>query len=165
MGVLKHTLTGLIGTFFSILSSGQSVGINTGASIDGNAMLEVRSTNKGILIPRIDYNNRPLASVLSGTTIFVTANGPAGNNAFYYYNGSTWLKCSVSTEKQQLSKLNDTLYINPPGNHIYLGDVFPVSGYIKCGLVYINPFTDNNNCGACGNVCGGGTICKNGTCQ
>ena len=165
MTALKHTLPGIIGIFFTILSYGQAVGINTGASIDGNAMLEVRSANKGILIPRIDYNNRPLTSVLSGTTIFVTANGPAGNNAFYYYNGSAWLKWSNITEKQQLSKLNDTLFINPPGNHVYLGDVFPVSGYIKCRLVYINPFTDNNNCGACGNVCGAGTICKNGSCQ
>ena len=165
MALLKQILSGLTGIFFSVLSFGQSVGINTGSSIDSKSMLEVRSTNKGILIPRIDYNNRPLASVQSGTLIFVTANGPYGNNAFYYYNGSTWLKSSNITEKQQLSKLNDTLYINPAGNQIYLGDIFPVSGYIKCGLVYINPYTDNNNCGACGTVCTSGLTCKNGTCQ
>jgi hypothetical protein len=165
MAVLKLSFTAIAGLFFSVISFGQSVGINTGASIDANAMLEVRSTNKGILIPRIDYNNRPQAGVVSGTMIFVTANGPAGNNSFYYYNGSAWVKSANTTEKQQLSKVNDTLYINPPGNHVYLGDVFPVSGYIKCGGVYINPFTDNNNCGACGNVCASGTTCRNGTCQ
>jgi hypothetical protein len=53
-------------------------------------MLDVESASKGILIPRIDYNNKP-ANPANGLLIYVTVNGPLGNNAFYYYNGSEWL--------------------------------------------------------------------------
>lgn len=68
---------------------GQNVGINTDGSLPNpNAMLDVKSTNKGILIPRIDYNNRPTVNVPSGMLIYVVTNGPLGNNAYYYYNGT-----------------------------------------------------------------------------
>ncbi len=67
------------------------VAINTsGADPDGNAIMDVSSSNKGILIPRIDYNNRPTTGLTSGLLIYVTTNGPSGNNTFYYYNGSDW---------------------------------------------------------------------------
>ena len=70
----------------------QNVGINDdGSDPDAAAMLDVKSTNKGILIPRIDYNNKP-ATPPTGLLIFVTANGPDGDNAFYFYNGSSWEK-------------------------------------------------------------------------
>lgn len=70
----------------------QNVGINDdGSDPDAAAMLDVKSTSKGILIPRIDYNNKP-ATPPTGLLIFVTANGPDGNNAFYFYNGSSWEK-------------------------------------------------------------------------
>lgn len=86
-----HLLTiGLIAWCQPAMS--QSVGINTGGVPNSNSMLEVQSTNKGILIPRIDYANRPTINVTSGMLIFVTANGPDGNNGYYYYNGSAWVR-------------------------------------------------------------------------
>ena len=151
--------------FFFSTSFCQSAGINTNGTTDPNAMFEIRSSNKGILIPRIDFNNRPVNVVQSGTLIFVTQNGPDGNNTFYYYNGSAWVRVYRYNENQQISLSNDSLYISPTGNHVYLGNIFPVSGYIKCGSTYINPLTNNNNCGTCGNVCPVGTTCKNGSCQ
>ena len=141
----------------------QGVGINTSGAPNNNSILDVTATNKGILIPRIDYANRPINNLVSGMLLFVTANGPDGNNAFYYYNGSAWVRFYHIKEYQSLGLSNDTLSINP-GNYVFLGSVFPIQGYIKCGLNYINPLTDNNNCGSCGNVCPNGKVCTNGTC-
>jgi hypothetical protein len=126
-------------------------------------MLDVTATNKGILIPRIDYANRPVTNVTSGMLIFVTANGPDGNNGYYYYNGSAWLRFYHIKESQTLGLSNNILSINP-GNSVDVGNIFPVQGYLKCGLNYINPLTDNNNCGSCGHVCAVAQVCTNGTC-
>ena len=72
------------------LSFSQSVGINPdGSAPDGSAMLDVKATDKGILIPRIDFDNKP-ASPSQGLLIYVTAHGPQGNDLFYYYDGSAW---------------------------------------------------------------------------
>jgi hypothetical protein len=38
------------------------------------------------------------------------------------------------------------------------------SGKLKCDGVCIDPQTDFNNCGTCGNVCGQGQTCNGGTC-
>jgi hypothetical protein len=37
-------------------------------------------------------------------------------------------------------------------------------GGLKCNKVCIDPQTDGNNCGSCGNVCGQGQRCQGGTC-
>lgn len=53
----KHqVLTLIVLLFFSLnYISGQSVGINSdGSSPEASAMLEVKSTDKGLLIPRTD---------------------------------------------------------------------------------------------------------------
>ena len=144
---------------------GQGVAINTDGSLpNANAILDVKSSTKGILIPRLDYANRPTGTLATGMLIYVTANGPDGNNAFYYYDGTSWLKVRNNTEQQTLSLSHDTIYISG-ANYVPLGSVFTNQGYIKCGTNYINPSTDNQNCGACGNVCPPGQACGNGTCS
>lgn len=88
----KGLLILIIALFATSGMYAQSVGINDDGSLpDGSAMLDVKSSDKGILIPRLDFNNKP-ASPATGLMIFVTANGPDGNNAYYFYNGSSWVK-------------------------------------------------------------------------
>ena len=154
----------LWGLLASLHSFSQAVGINTNGPADANSLLEVRSTNKGILIPRIDYNNRPLVAVPAGMLIYVTANGPNGNNSFYHFNGTSWGRFYNINEVQTLSLSNDSLYIIP-GNVVDLGNLFPVAGFIKCGYAYYNPLTDNNHCGSCIILCSSGKTCINGSCQ
>ncbi len=62
--------------------------------VNGQAstVLDIKSANKGILIPRLDFNSRPLTNLTTGLLIYVTSNGPQGNHAYYYYNGSSWVK-------------------------------------------------------------------------
>jgi hypothetical protein len=72
-------------------------------------MLDVQSTDKGMLVPRIDYNDKP-ASPAQGLLIYVTANGPEGNDAFYYYNNSSWIKIA-----------EENSYIDVTSSNVFLG--------------------------------------------
>ncbi len=77
---------------FGLINVNAQVAItDDGSSADASAFLEIKSSNKGLLIPRIDYNDRPL-SPATGLMIYVTANGPDGDNAFYFYDGSRWTR-------------------------------------------------------------------------
>jgi len=51
----------------------------------------VKASDKGVLFPRVDLNNLSL-SPPTGLLVYVTANGPDGNDAFYYFDGTQWQK-------------------------------------------------------------------------
>lgn len=90
------------------------VAINTtGNDPDNSAMLDVSSTDKGILIPRVDFNNLPV-SPATGLLVYVTANGPDGDNAFYYFDGTQWEKVPVSSGlvSSQWTTNGSTIYYN-----------------------------------------------------
>jgi hypothetical protein len=76
-----------------INNSSLGVAINsTDDSPDANAVLDVQSENKGILIPRILKINRPTAPT-EGLLIYQIDDTPG----FYYYDGTTWQKLSSTT--------------------------------------------------------------------
>jgi hypothetical protein len=78
-------------TLFIIVSApdGKSqVAVNSsGAPADPSAMLDVSSTDKGLLIPRLTLANRPPASK-TGLLIYQTDNIPG----FYYADGINWIR-------------------------------------------------------------------------
>jgi hypothetical protein len=62
------------------------VGIGT-TNPDGSAALDITSTTKGLLIPRITTAQRnAIASPATGLMVYQTD----GTTGFYYYNGSSW---------------------------------------------------------------------------
>jgi len=71
------------------------VGINTdGSAPDSSAMLDVKSTGKGILIPRMTEADRNgIASPVQGLMIYQTDNTPG----FYFYDGSAWSRIITSS--------------------------------------------------------------------
>ena len=71
----------------------QNVTITDDDSYTGysSAMLDIMSSDKGMLVPRIDFNNKPTNPAV-GLLVYVTTNGPEGNNMFYYFNGTVWHK-------------------------------------------------------------------------
>jgi len=73
---------------FSLYAFTQSVGINqSGAAPDASAMLDVNSTSKGFLIPRMTRTQRSaITSPAEGLMIYQTSS-PSG---FYIYNGTNW---------------------------------------------------------------------------
>lgn len=86
--------------FFAQISFAQ-VGINTtGAAPATPAMLDVSSTNKGLLIPRValsaSNSNAPIgANIVTSLLVYNTATaGTSPNNVvpgYYYWNGTTWV--------------------------------------------------------------------------
>lgn len=86
--------------FFALLLFSQGllhaqVGINTDNSApDGSAMLDIKTTEKGLLIPRMTAAQRiALAAPATGLLVFQTD----GNDGFYYYNGTAWISLTDST--------------------------------------------------------------------
>lgn len=65
------------------------VGIGT-TTPHASAALEINSTNKGLLIPRVSQSSRP-ASPVAGLLIYQTDNTPG----LYLYNGSAWVALSA----------------------------------------------------------------------
>ncbi|WP_336518202.1 bZIP transcription factor [Pollutibacter soli] len=83
-----------------------NVGIGTAAP-SSSALLEVKSTNSGILIPRMTQAQRdliPTSTAVNGLLIYQTNNLPG----FYYYNNG-WVAIGANTS---LSNLSATTLIN-----------------------------------------------------
>lgn len=87
------------GTTINVNAVSNSVGIGT-ASPDASSVLDVTSTNKGILIPRVNLTSNTLdldgvAGQASGLLIYNT--GSTFQTGFYYWNGSEWRNINNST--------------------------------------------------------------------
>ena len=93
------------------------VSINTdGSSPDPSAMLEIKSDNRGLLLPRLDFNNRPLTPA-AGLLIYVTVNGPMGSG-LYFFDGTGWIKLlTPSYSIGQHFGGGIIFYIDPSGQH------------------------------------------------
>ena len=78
--------------------SSQSLGVNnTGAVAASSAILDVSSTDKGMLVPRMSKTERnAIASPATGLLVFQNAPDSIG---FYYHDGSTWQWLSVANAK------------------------------------------------------------------
>ena len=72
------------------LTAQDGVAINaTGAAADPSAMLDVSSSNKGILIPRLTQAERlSITGPARGLMVYQIDN----NAGFWYYDGTTWLQ-------------------------------------------------------------------------
>lgn len=74
-------------------ATAQSVAINTdGSTADATAILDVKSTIKGMLFPRMTTAQRTgITTPATGLLVFDT-----DTNAFWYYTGSAWTKLEVA---------------------------------------------------------------------
>ncbi len=71
------------------------VAVNTdGSSPDGSAMLDVKSTTKGMLIPRMDSTQRVAISTPATGLLVYQTNGTDG---FWFYNGTAWVSLNGNT--------------------------------------------------------------------
>ncbi|REE00548.1 hypothetical protein [Marinoscillum furvescens] len=78
----------IICTLFSILASAQNDGVGIGTtSISSDAILEVKSNNKGLLIPRLSTTAiNAMDAKSEGLMVFNNT-----TNLFQYWNGDKWL--------------------------------------------------------------------------
>jgi len=100
---MKHLIL-LLTTFLASATFGQ-IGILTDTPHASSA-LEIESSNKGLLIPRITLSTNinspdPVSSPAVGLLIFNSgANQPVG---FYYWNGSKWVSTSFSLDNWSIT--------------------------------------------------------------
>ena len=95
----------------------QGVGINSdGSPADSSAMLDVKSTNKGFLIPRMTSGQRgSIVSPTAGLMVYQT-DAPAG---FYYFNGTAWTSVGGSARYNtgELYGGGVVAWVDPSGQH------------------------------------------------
>jgi len=129
----------------------QNVAINsTGNPPDGSAMLDVSSSNSGILIPRMNQSQRnSISSPATGLLVYQTDNTPG----FYYYNGSTWVdirplsgygsatRVAFWSGSSTLSS-NSNLYWNNSANRLGIGTSSPLE------TLHVNGSVRGNQSGA-----------------
>lgn len=89
---------------FSATTIAQNVGINSdGSAPDGAAMLDVKSTNSGILIPRMtEAQKTSITSPATGLLMYQTDDTPG----FYYYNGTGWTLIGTGAANGSETKVN-----------------------------------------------------------
>jgi len=87
--------TTILTTVLVILSLGlfAQVSINTdGSNPDGSAMLDVKSSDKGMLIPRMDSTQRvAISTPATGLLVYQTD----GYKGFWFYDGNAWINMNV----------------------------------------------------------------------
>lgn len=82
-------------SIFSFKATAQGVAVNTtGSKADTSAMLDVTSTTKGLLAPRMTKAQRDaIATPATGLLIYQTDDTPS----FYYYDGMVWVTLKGAT--------------------------------------------------------------------
>ncbi len=75
-------------------SFSQGISINEdGSTPDNSAILDVKSTNKGVLIPRMTEAQRTaIGSPANGLLVYQTDNTPNSTIGFWYYDVNVWRK-------------------------------------------------------------------------
>jgi len=116
--------TTILTTVLVIISLGLSaqVSINTdGSSADGSAMLDVKSTTKGMLVPRMSTAQRTaISSPATGLLVFDETTG-----GFWFYNGSAWTDLSAADNDWTTS--GNDIYSANTGN-VGIGTSTPIAG-------------------------------------
>ena len=105
------------------------VGIGTTAP-DSSSMLDIQSTAKGLLIPRMTLTERNnILSPAQGLMVYQTDNTPG----FYYYNGSTWSSIAVA-EDDKWTVQGNNMYNANTGN-VGIGTTSPTEKLHVSGSV------------------------------
>jgi len=109
---MKKTATYILAVILSAatLLTAQSVGINADGSMpDASAMLDVKSSNKGFLAPRMTAAQRvAIVSPAAGLLVYQTDS----SIGYYYYNGSTWNRFDAGLTDSQWITSGSNVYYN-----------------------------------------------------
>ena len=118
----------------SLIGTAQ-VAINEDATDpDNSAMLDIKSTHMGLLIPRMNFSQMyNIQRPATGLLIFNTS-----INLFYYYDGINWRNISTHLENPSVKSINvkETLNIKPSNKPIKAkkGDLYmdEVTNKLRC---------------------------------
>ena len=167
---MKNLIFSLISLIFSFNCTSQGVAINSdGSNPNSSAILDVKSTTKGILIPRMTQTQRnAIDTPVSGLMVYQTD----ATLGFYFYDGSSWVRLASGTEAAYTAGTNISISGNvitnsSPDQTVTLtgGGATSITGTYP--NFTINS-TDNNSGGTitsltAGSGLNGGTITTSGT--
>jgi predicted DNA-binding antitoxin AbrB/MazE fold protein len=119
----------------SILALGinaQNVSINSdGSTPDPSAMLDVKSTSKGFLPPRIALTGSTdvstISSPVAGLLVYNTSNTNDVTPGYYYYGGSSWIKVDAGLWSFDLEEDISTTY------NVGIGTTAPQHKFVVAG--------------------------------
>ncbi|HEX2628958.1 MAG TPA: hypothetical protein VHM26_08105, partial [Chitinophagaceae bacterium] len=107
-----HIITACVALFIAFNTSAQNVAINTDGSLPNAAsMLDIKSDNKGVLIPRIALTGTGDVTTISSPAlsllVFNMATAGSGSTTvtpgYYYWDGSAWTKLVTDKSIQATS--------------------------------------------------------------
>lgn len=133
-----RTLCVLIFLCNALLAGAQNIGINaTGAAPNAKAMLDISSTNSGLLIPRMSSAERnAITSPPAGLQVYNTT-----TNTLDIYRGSLWEQMAANDSSIKMIRSLADLPA-PVGSEIKLDST---KTYTFSGLVNISPYYINAN--------------------
>lgn len=141
--------------FGSLTANAQSVGIGT-PNPDATAVLELNSTSKGFLMPRMTTGNRTaIATPATGLQVFDTT-----TNTLWYFNGTVWVNSGSGTG-DNLGNHSATQALVLNNNTLQLGAVGGNLNTIGYNATVDGPLITGNAGGALGTTSGGATTVLN----
>ena len=103
----------------TILATAQGVSVNTdGTAADASAMLDVKSTTTGLLIPRVYITDLATEAPVTtpATSLMVYNTNTTTGPGFFYYDGTAWVNATGAKAIDDLTDGKTTV-----GNSLYLG--------------------------------------------
>ncbi|MGY0407893.1 MAG: hypothetical protein ACWIPJ_06005 [Polaribacter sp.] len=150
MKTIKHIIVAIL--LLTTICMHAQVGIGT-KNPDPSSALDITSTNKGLLIPRVALTgltdkitiNEPANSLLVYNTAIAGSNASAVTPGYYYWNGTTWVKF-VSTSSLDFRRIESNFFSkNVDGsfgnkddtgiNNIFLGTFTRIEELTRTGTV------------------------------
>jgi len=130
--IMKFSITKLIvaAIILTFTPLNAQVGIGT-TSPNQSSMLEVTSTNSGLLIPRVSLlSNTDVVTITTPATSLLVYNIGFSPNGYYYWNGTSWVQLAVAGESTNWSLLGNT---GTTSGTNYLGTTDPIDLRFKTG--------------------------------
>ena len=96
--ILSSAIMLSLAFFLVTQSQAQNIGINaTGAAPDAGAMLDISSTNKGLLIPRVNIASLATIAPITGSatvSMLVYNTNATTGTGYHYWDGANWVRLS-----------------------------------------------------------------------